>query len=585
MKQFLKFTLATIVGIILTSLLFFIILFSIVGAISSSDKPYDLKENSLLKISLDGEITEQSTNNPFYFAIPGIPMDIHMQKQGLDDILSAIKRAKTTDQIKGIYLEAGTLNAGFATVEEIRDALIDFKQSGKYVIAYSDLYDQREYYLCTAADKVFINPEGMLNFCGLAAVPIFYTDALKKLGVQVEVFKVGTYKSAVEPFTNTKMSPESRQQTSEYLNSLWSHLLEKIAASRAITVEELNRLADQSQLFAQTKDLVSNNLVDSLLYESEVQYYLAGKHGLEKTGDLNIVTVSELISVPDKNVRYSLDKLAVLYAEGDIYDEGSEGIIKKEMLEQIETIKEDDHIKAVVLRVNSPGGSAFASEQIWKALTDLKASKPVVVSMGDYAASGGYYISCNASKIIASPNTLTGSIGIFGTLFNVDKLADKIGLDFDVVKTNELSDFGNISRPMTAVEKQLFQRHINHGYDLFVTRCAEGRNIKTDDLKKIAEGRVWTGKKALELGLVDEIGGIERAIEVAAELGKIQEYRLVYYPEKKDFITELMEQFTEETRTRIALSFLGADYAPLVRLKQADIQTGILARMDEIAIR
>jgi len=585
MKQFLKFTLATIVGILISGLLLFLILLAVAGAISSSDKQFELQENSVLKLSLDGEILEQGQDNPFDFAIPGLPVNTEKCQQGLDDILAAIKKAKTSDEIKGIYLEAGTINAGFATVEEIRDALIDFKKSGKYIIAYGDMYDQREYFVSSAADKIFINPSGMLNWCGLAATPVYFTKALEKLGVKVEIFKVGTFKSAVEPYTNTQMSPENRLQTSEYLNGIWNHLVREIATSRSMTAEELNRLADQNLLFSQASELLTVKMIDSLLYESEVKDYLAALNGLDKRSDLKMVSVNELLLVPKKNQQYIKDKIAVLYAEGDITDEGSEGIISDKMLEEIEKIRENDHIKAVVLRVNSPGGSAYASEQIWKALKDLKATKPIVVSMGTYAASGGYYISCNASKIIASPNTLTGSIGIFGVFPNFDKLTDKIGLDFDVVKTNELSDLGNITRPMTAIEKQKIQRYIENGYELFVKRCAEGRNIKPEKLKSIAEGRVWTGAKAVELGLADETGGIERAIEVAAELGKIKDYGMVYYPEKKDFMTELMHELMQQTKIKIALAFLGDEYSPFVKLKQANIETGVLARMDNIDIR
>ncbi|MDP4276264.1 MAG: signal peptide peptidase SppA [Bacteroidota bacterium] len=585
MKQFLKITLATVVGLLFTGLLCFIILFSIASASLSSDKQYDLKESSVLKLTLDGTISEQSVENPFNLNIPGAPVSTKTDHQGLDDILAAIRKAKTEDKIKGIYLEAGNLNAGFATVEEIRDALADFKKSGKYVIAYGDTYDQREYFLCSVADKVFINPEGMLNFCGLAATPVFYSEALKKIGIQVEVFRVGTFKSAVEPFINTKMSPANRLQTTDYLNGIWGHLLDKISASRNITVERLNQLADQNQLFQPTKELLTNNLVDSILYESQVKDFLAAKNGVKKVKDLNEVSVDELLSAPEKKAKYIKDKVAVLYADGEIYDKGTEGIVQDDLLQQIDKIKDDDHIKAVVFRVNSPGGSAYASEQIWKALADLKAKKPIVVSMGDYAASGGYYISCNANKIIASPNTLTGSIGVFGTFFNVDKLTEKVGLDFDVVKTNDLADIGNISRPMTTIEKQKIQRYVEHTYALFVHRCSNGRHMKAEDIMKIAEGRVWTGKRAVELGLADEIGGIDRAIQVAAKLGKTTDYKMVYYPEKENYLTEFIKQFTDQTRMRIALSFLGSDYAPLVKLKASAIQTGILARMDKIDIK
>jgi len=585
MKQFIKFTLATILGVFLSFLIFFVILFSIASAISNSDRQYALKENSLLKITLNGMISEQSAENPFDFSIPGVPMNTKIDKQGLDDILSAIKKAKKNNKIRGIYIEAQTLNAGFVCAEEIRDALEDFSKSGKYIIAYGDNYDKREYFISSVADKVFINPKGLMNIGGLASTPVFYVDALKKIGVKVEVFKVGTFKSAIEPFINRKMSDASRLQTTDYLNGMWNHMLGKISISRGISVDSLNMIADKNTLFEPTESFISDRLVDSLVYESEVMDYLADLHGIEKAKDLNIVSVSEMISVPVKNAEYNQDKIAILYADGQIYDNGTEGIVTHKMIDEINKIKEDNNIKAIVLRVNSPGGSAYASEQIWKALADLKKTRPVVVSMGDYAASGGYYISCNASKIIASPNTLTGSIGIFGTFIVIDELTKKIGLNFDEVETNELADFGNITRPMSDLEKAKIQKYIERSYQLFINRCSEGRNIKPEELEKIAEGRVWTGEKAVELGLVDELGGIKRAIEIAADLAKTKKYRLVYYPAKKDYMTILMEEFSSQAGMKIAIKVLGNEYAPLLKLKESNIQTGVLARMDDIIIK
>ena len=585
MKQFLKFTFASILGVVLAFAIFFLIMISVVGAISSTEEQYKLKENSLLKISLEGTIVEQSVDNPFDFAIPGMPVQPNIHKQGLDDILSAIKKAKTNEMIKGIYIESGALNAGFASVEEIRDALEDFKKSGKYIISYGDNYDKREYFVASIADKVFINPSGLMNIGGLVSTPIFFTETLEKLGVKVEIFKVGTFKSAVEPYFLKKMSEESRLQTTEYINGIWNHLLVKISTSRNISVEELNRISDINTLFEPTENFLTYKLVDSLLYKSEVNEYLADLHKIEKVKDLNFVSVSDMITIPDNKEKYDQDKIAVLYAEGQIYDNGTEGIVTKKIIEEIEKIKEDDKIKAVVLRVNSPGGSAYASEQIWKALDDLKKSRPIVVSMGDLAASGGYYISCNANKIITTPNTLTGSIGIFGTFFIVDEMTKKLGLNFDVVKTNKMSDIGNITRPMNDMEKAKIQNYVNSGYELFVKRCAEGRKMKPEDLKKIAEGRVWTGAKAVELGLADELGGLDHAIKVAAKLAETNNYRMVYYPEKKDFMTVLMEELSGDVSMRIALKVLGDEYAPMLKLKAGNIQSGVLAKMDDIIIK
>lgn len=577
-------TLATIVGLFFTLIILLVILFSVAGSITDSEKSYKIEDNSLLKISLSGKIAEQSVENPFNFSIPGVPLETETENQGLDDILCAIKKAKDCPQIKGIYIESKTLDAGFVTSEEIRDALTDFKKSGKYIIAYGDNFDKREYFISTVADKVFLNPEGLMNFGGLASTPVFYKKAMDKIGVKMEIFRVGTFKSAVEPFTSTEMSKESRMQTSEFLNGIWNHMLSKISESRGISIENLNRIADKNTLFESAKEMVSLKLVDSLLYKSEVLNHLSKIHGVKDYNDLKVVSVTDLITVPDKDVKYGQDKIAVLYAEGEIYDSGSEGIVSGKLIKEIEDIKKDDKIKAVVLRVNSPGGSAFASEQIWKALADLKKTRPLVVSMGDYAASGGYYISSCANKIIASDNTLTGSIGIFGTFPIIDGLTNKIGIDFDVVKTNELSDIGNLTRPMTNLEKAKIQKYIERSYDLFIDRCAAGRNMDRKNILEIAQGRVWTGAKAVKLGLVDETGGLNKAIDAAAKLGKAKNYRLVYYPSKKNFLTMFMEEFSSQTKMKIALKFLGEDYTDLIKLKKSNIQTGVLALMEGFTI-
>ncbi len=577
-------TLATIVGLFFTLIILLVILFSVAGSVTDSEKSFKIEDNSLLKISLSGKIAEQSVENPFNFSIPGVPLETEIDNQGLDDILLAIKKAKTNPQIKGIYLESKTLDAGFVTSEEIRDALTDFKKSGKYIIAYADNFDKREYFISSVADKVFLNPEGLMNFGGLASTPVFYKKAMDKIGVKMEIFRVGTFKSAVEPFTSTEMSKESRMQTSEFLIGIWGHMLSKISESRGISIENLNKIADNNTLFESAKDMVSLKLVDSLLYRSEVLNHLSEIHGVKDYNDLKVVTVTDLITVPDKDVKYDQDKIAVLYAEGEIYDSGSEGIVSGKLIKEIENIKKDDKIKAVVLRVNSPGGSAFASEQIWKALVDLKKTRPLVVSMGDYAASGGYYISSCANKIIASDNTLTGSIGIFGTFPIIDGLTNKIGIDFDVVKTNELSDIGNLTRPMTNLEKAKIQKYIERSYDLFIDRCATGRKMDRKNILDIAQGRVWTGAKAVKLGLVDETGGLNKAIDAAAKLGKAKNYRLVYYPSKKNFLTMFMEEFSSQTKMKIALRFLGEDYSDLIKLKKSNIQTGVLALMEGFTI-
>lgn len=580
MKQFFKITLATMLGLVLTGLLFFFLLFAVAGAIASGDETYTLKDNSYLTLELSGNLSEQAQDNPFNLDIPGLPMGSSVKEIGLNEVLAAIKKAKETPEIKGIFIKAKTFNAGYASLSEIRNALNDFKESGKYIVAYADQYDQKEYFLSSVADHVLLNPVGMINFSGLASTPIFFTEALKKLGVKVEIFKVGTYKSAVEPYMNTEMSPASREQTEAYLNGIWNTLLNDISQSRALSVQQLNEIADQNTLLMDTKELLRFNLVDSLVYASEVDSLLNRLHNVEKKDERTSVSISNLLSAPTEKVKYQKTRLAVLYADGEIVDEGSEGIVREDFIETIQTIQEDDKIKAVVLRINSPGGSAYASEQIWKAINDLKTKKPVVVSMGDLAASGGYYIASGAQRIVAAPNTLTGSIGIFGLFLNVEELTQKIGLNVDVVKTNELSDFGDMSRQMTDLEKAKMQRYIESGYELFIKRCAEGRKMGVDAIKAIAEGRVWTGEKAKELGLVDELGDIDRAIELAAEMGQIEDYQIVSFPEKKDFVTELIKQMTEQSQLS-ALSWLPWNQqGQWKQLEKAFKQQGVLARME-----
>lgn len=572
-------------GVILASVFLFLVMLGIVGALSSSEKSVTIKENSILKISLEGTIQEQSIDNPFDFTIPGLPMDTKMSNQGLDDILSAIKKAKTNENIKGIYILSGVMNAGMATAEEIRNALLDFKKTKKFVFAYGEMMGQKEYYIASVADKIFFNPEGMLDFHGLAATPIFYKGTFEKIGVKPEIFRVGTFKSAVEPFITTKMSDASRLQTKELMDGLWGDLLTGISTARKIDKAELNQLANRNMMFETATELVNVKLIDSTLYQPDMMKFLSAKVGVNDVDDLELINVKDFLTVPDDSATFEKEKVAVLYADGEIYDSGSEGVVSKDLIEEIHKIQKDSLIKAVVFRVNSPGGSAYASEQIWKAMAELKTKKPVVVSMGDYAASGGYYISCCADKIVAESTTITGSIGIFGMFFTMEELVGKIGLSMDVVKTNDLSDLGNTMRPMSSVEKMKIQAFVNRGYDLFVKRCADGRNMKDEDIRKIAEGRVWTGQKAKEIGLVDEIGGLNKAIQLAAKLGKSEKYRMVYYPEKKDFMTELIKEFSGDTKLKMVKAFLGDEYAPLLKLKASKIQTGIMTRMDPFDIQ
>ena len=495
--------------------------------------------NSVFTLELKGTVQERYQPSPVdqFF-------EDQISTYGLEDILNSIQKAKEDEQIKGIYLHTGALACSTASLQAIHRALADFKQSGKFLIAYADMYTQGGYYLASVADKVIVNPVGSLSWHGLASETMFLKDFLAKIGVKMQIFRVGTYKSAVEPMTNTEMSPANREQTQAFLESTWKSIVSDVAASRNISVDSLNLLADQNMDLRPAEDYVRCGLADTLMYKDEVLSYLKSLAGLTEEDNLQTLSLDEMTRVksvtPKSKTR---DVVAVYYAYGEI-DNGSsydEGINSEKVAKDLRDLRKDKNVKAVVLRVNSPGGSAYGSEQIWREVTLLKAEKPVVVSMGDYAASGGYYISCAANKIVAEPTTLTGSIGIFGMMPDASELlTNKLGLHFDGVKTHKMADMGSMSRPFNAEESALMQQMVNQGYALFTKRCAEGRNIPLEELCKIAEGRVWTGSMAKELKLVDELGGLDTAIQLAAELGKVKDYKLKSYPTKQDFLTELL---------------------------------------------
>mgnify|MGYP002596591037 FL=1 len=538
MKDFLKFTLATVTGIILSSIVLFIIsMVTLFGIMSASDTETIVKKNSVMMLDLNGTLVERTQEDPL--GILSQLLGDGSNTYGLDDILSSIQKAKENENIKGIYLQANSLGTSYASLQEIRNALLDFKESGKFVIAYADSYTQGLYYLSSAADKVLLNPKGMIEWRGIASAPLFYKDLLQKIGVEMQVFKVGTYKSAVEPFIATEMSPANREQVTTFITSIWGQVTEEVSTSRNISVDSLNVYADRMLMFYPAEESVKCGLADTLIYRNDVRNYLKKLVEINEDDNLPILGLGDMMNVR-KNVPKdkSGNIVAVYYASGEITDYPSsatseDGIVGSKVIRDLRKLKDNDDVKAVVLRVNSPGGSAFASEQIWHAVKELKTKKPVIVSMGDYAASGGYYISCVADTIVAEPTTLTGSIGIFGMIPNVKGLTDKIGLSYDVVKTNKYADFGNIMRPFNEDEKSLLQMMITEGYDTFVTRCAEGRHMTKEAIEKIAEGRVWTGETAKELGLVDELGGIDKALDIAVAKVGIEGYTVVSYPEKQ----------------------------------------------------
>lgn len=575
MKDFFKFTLATITGIILTSIVMFVISIIVVfSMLSSTETETVVKKNSIMMLDLNGSLVERTSDNIFKELF-----DKEDSTYGLDDILASIKKAKENDDIKGIYIQATSLNANFASLQEIRDALNDFKKSGKFIVAYSDNYTQGMYYLSSVANKVLLNPKGAIEWRGLASQPLFLKGLLEKLGIEMQVFRVGTYKAAVERFSATEMSPANREQVTAYITSIWNEIITDVATSRKVSVDSLNNYANRMLMFYPAEQTVKSGMADTLIYKNDVRDYLKQLVKIDKDDNLAVLGLDEMINVKKNTPKdKSGNIIAVYYAFGEI-DGGSsstdeDGIISNEVIKDLRKLKEDKDVKAVVLRVNSPGGSAFGSEQIWEAVCQLKKEKPVIVSMGDYAASGGYYISCAADTIVAEPTTLTGSIGIFGLIPNAKGLTDKLGLSFDVVKTHKFADFGNIMRGMNTDEQTLLQMYINQGYDLFVSRCAEGRKMSKNEIEKIAEGRVWTGEAAKKIGLVDLLGGIDKALEIAVKKAKVEGYTVVGYPDRKNVLQELLNSkpgnYIESRMLKSQLGDYYNGFSMLKNLEKAD---------------
>lgn len=569
MKSFLKSVLATIVGVFISfailSCFMFIFFVGLIALTGSSEK-YTPKENTILKINLSGVMKDRTYSNPLFDYL-----DLSEETEiSLTETLDAIKKAKTNDNIKGIYIYSGYLSASSASLNELREELIDFKKHGKFIISYADTYLQSGYFLSSVSDKIVVNPEGMVDLHGISANLMFLKGTLDKLGIDVQIFKVGTYKSAVEPYIDTKMSDANREQITSYINSIWSTIVSEISSSRGISVDKLNALTDEMPVFQTANFLLENKLVDTLLYESEMKNYLKTWVNISDVKDLKMASVSDVNLIERKETKEEKkNKIAILYAEGTIVSGNKkEEINDAYLIKQIQKIADNDKIKGVVFRVNSGGGSAFASEQIWKAITDLKAKKPVYVSMGDYAASGGYYISSNANKIYAQPTTLTGSIGIFGIFPNIEGLTQKLGLTFGTVKTNTFADFGDINRPMREDEKRMLQAYVERGYDLFLTRCSEGRNIPKNKLDSIAQGRVWTGSQALELGLVDKLGGMENAIVDLANELKLSNFSIAEYPSPPNPFDFFLSTGKDEVAAYLINEYLGADVKLFKSIKE-----------------
>ena len=583
MKDFLKYVLATITGIIVLGLImgiFFVI--SLVGLAASSASTVPVEKNSVFTFMLSGQVDER-VQDDFVGQLTGQVSE----NMGLEDIVASIKKAKTNEDIKGIYIEAGIFSVDApATAHAIREALLDFKKSGKWIVAYGDSYTQTSYYICSVADKIYLNPQGMVDWHGLASNPYFLKDLLAKFGVKVQLCKVGKYKSAPEMLTADKMSEPNREQVTAYMTGIWNVMLKDVSASRKIPVDSLNAYADRFVALANQPDLVKMKLIDKLMYTDEVKGEIKKLLKIDADEDIKQLSLSDMINV--KGAKEKGDEIAIYYAYGEIVDsetgsltEQGHNIVANTVCKDLEKLANDDDVKAVVLRVNSPGGSAYASEQIWHAIQMLKAKKPVVVSMGGYAASGGYYISCGANYIYTEPTTVTGSIGIFGMFADFSGLlTEKLGVKFDEVKTNKHAAFGTIARPFNEEELALLDQYIGRGYELFRKRVADGRKLSIDAVEEIAQGRVWLGNDALGIKLVDAIGSMDDAVKKAAQLAKLSEYKTKGYPEPTDWFTQLLNKTNKNNYLDEQMrATFGEYYEPLRYVKNLDKQSAIQARL------
>lgn len=585
MKDFIKNVGATIVGIFLFGIIIGIFgVMSLVGMVASGQATKNVKENSVLVLKLQGDLQEQAQDD-----VLGQLTGNTFNSLGMDAISSAIKKAKVNKDIKGIYLETGILSADVAQLQELRDQLVNFKKSGKWIVAYSDNYTQGCYYLATAADKVYINPEGSINWHGIGSQPMFVKDLLAKFGVKMQVIKVGKYKSATEMFTEEKMSEANREQTQRYIQSLWDNMCKDVSKSRNISTAKLNDLADNGIFVANGKMLLAEKMVDGIRYADEMKAEVKKLLKLDADQKINQLSIADMATVKEEG-NDGDDEIAVYYAYGDIVDSPAAGslfsnthaIVGNDVCKDLEELANDDNVKAVVIRINSGGGSAYASEQMWHQIDLLKKKKPVVISMGGMAASGGYYMSCNADYIFAEPTTLTGSIGIFGVIPNFSDLAtNKLGLKFDEVKTNRNALFGSQARMMNEEELTFLQGAITRGYHLFRQRVADGRKMTVDQVEQIAQGHVFTGEDALKIKLVDELGGLNKAVAKAAALAKTNSYYTQGYPAPREFFDQLLQESTDNGSYldgKLKTS-LGTLYEPMKMVNNITTMDRIQARM------
>ena len=585
MKDFIKNVLATMVGMFGFFIVMGVIgMMSIIGMIASGNAAQNVEKNSVFVLNLSGTISEQGSENPLSMFTGDNSLN-----SGLNDILSSIKKAKANDDIKGIYIEAGALMTNYATLQEIRNALADFRKSGKWIVAYGDFYTQGAYYVASVADKVYINPKGAIDWHGIGAQTMFYKDFMAKFGVKWEVVKVGTFKSATETFTEEKMSDANRLQTQTFIDGTWRNVCNAVSKSRGISVDSLNSYADSYLALQATETLVKAKMVDGMMYGDQVKDAVKKIMKLDKDDNISQLTLNDMLNVKDGKVEGS--EIAVYYAEGDIVQDpkaatmfgNNNYIASRKVCKDLEDLMNDDDVKAVVVRINSGGGDAYASEQMWHQMSELRKVKPVVVSMGDYAASGAYYMSAPASWIVAQPNTLTGSIGIFAVIPDLSGLVTtKLGVRFDEVKTNRNSTFGNLmARPFNAEEKAMLQASVNRGYSLFRQRVADGRRLPVESVEKIAQGRVWLATDALNIKLVDQLGGIDDAVKKAAQLAKLKDYYTSDYPAAASWMDNLLNSMSssgtyldEQLRQT-----LGDFYQPFTMLRSIDKREAIQARI------
>lgn len=577
--RFLSNVLAVIVGLLIFWVIGFFILAGVV-AISSGESKVQTVENSLFHLNLDNVIIiERGVDDEL--ALPAFAGFANVPTVGLNQLKQAIRTAKSDANIKGIYLQAGNVMAGQSTLSEIRDVLVEFKESGKFIISYAEVMTEPGYYLSSAADEVYLNPLGAMEFNGLSSEMVFMKGLFEKIEIDPVIFRVGEFKSAVEPFILDKMSDESRLQTELYLKDLNDHVLGQIAESRSISTDRIKEINDQ-MLVRDNQSALDLGLIDGLWYDDQVKDLLRDKLGIGEDDDIESINITNINKTTKAENRLSRNRIAVIVADGEIVSGNSDGVISSEkFLREIRKAKKDDDIKAIVLRINSPGGSVLASEVIWRELSEAQKEKPLIASMSDVAASGGYYIAAPADTIVANPNTITGSIGIFGLWFNAKGLLNnKLGITTDVAKTGEFSDFMTPTRPLNPVEQSVIQKQVEDGYDVFISRVSEGRGMSKEAVLEIASGRVWSGIQAKNIGLVDVLGGLDDAIQIAAAKAGVEEdYRVLYYPEQKTMLERFLSELSQDVQTMYMRLKLGSAYFIYQQIEKAKQHEGIMVRL------